>query len=76
MPMIFVGCKLNFSLPMKRYPDQEVPTMQPAVVDFFRACSRLALTLLELMGHALKIHVSYNKCIIIIIGMYYIAALL
>ena len=43
--------------PVQPYPEAEVPTLQPAVRDLFLACGRLALTVLELMGLALKLNV-------------------
>ena len=45
----------------KPYPDTEVPSMRPAVQDLFQACSELALTLLRLIGHALRLNVSGCK---------------
>ena len=46
--------------PVQRYPDDEVPTMQPRVQEFFQTCSQLALKVLGLMGHALKQNVSQS----------------
>ena len=43
------------------YPDAEVPAMQPAIKNLFQTCCKLALTLLEIMGHALKLKVSVHE---------------
>ena len=42
---------------MQCYPDTEVPSLRSAVLDLFQMCSKLALTLLGLMGSALKMNV-------------------
>ena len=43
---------------LQRYPDAEVPLFRTVVAEFFEACMRLSLAILEAMGHALKLKVS------------------
>jgi isopenicillin N synthase-like dioxygenase len=43
------------------YPDTEVPSLRSVAQEFFPECCKLALLLLRLMGHALKLNAGYPE---------------